>query len=839
MFFRSLFAKDRAHSSRSKRTLRLQLEHLETRLVPTCSNSFITGGVLTLNCDNSSNDVETYLDGAGEFREQIFRFRNGSGGFSTTGDFIANFSSIQINPGAGNNNVTIDTAARPLLVNSGGGVDDVFVGQNGLVFTAPITVQNPITGYTFLHVTDQNNPNATTATLTNSRLTLQSGGQTQEINYHPHDLRGLDIHLGSRDIVNVVSTPESGFAGGLITTVVGGTNTDTINVLATSTDGPLHVQGQSPNARVNVGNSTNGVQDINGGVNIQNSRGRTELHVDDTGDMRDHLMATQFLPGFGFDIISGLAPAEIAYRGVQTGAVTITLGSGNNTFTVENTNTAALLPTTLITGSGNAVNRVNVLGTTGPPALDVLGRGPNTTVILGNSTNGVQDIRGAVIIGNAGGRTTLSVDDTGDRLDQTARQKQDLLGLGFEEILGLAPAEIDYGEVQTGAVTITLGSGNNTFTFENTNTAGVATTTLNSGPGNNIVNVLRTTEPLHVIGGGGPDNVNIGNAGSLAGILGAISVSNPPANGFTALTINDQADTVGRAISVSNSAVSFGGVPISYEQSGLRALTVNAGIGDNIFMVASLPNSGFAGGLVTTLNGGGGTNTLQGPNTPTGFNIAGRNAGTLTSGGVGAFFSNFQNLTGGSGGDNFTFADGAGIDGNINDSGAANTLDYSAYSTDVYANLQTGAATGVAGGIASIQNVTGGQGNNILVGNGGNVLTVFGGHNLVIAGGSASTLNGGNGTNILIGGTTDYDADFASLRAILDFWNTVTPDNYDDSVNALLAGTGVPPLNTNTVHSNGGGNQFSGGALNLYFGSHDSGLDTFDPDPPNGRVIEI
>src|SRR5207249_423778 len=119
-------------------------------------------------------------------------------------------------------------------------------------------------------------------------------------------------------------------------------------------------------------------------------------------------------------------------------------------------------------------------------------------------THGVQDIQGAVTLqGNFSGRTTLNVNDTGNNLRTTARQV--LPGMGFDIIRNLAPADIAYRGVQTGAVNITLGSGTNTFTFENTNTAGSDPTTLNTGPGNNIVNVLRTTGPL-TVNGGGPDN---------------------------------------------------------------------------------------------------------------------------------------------------------------------------------------------------------------------------------------------------------------------------------------------------------------------------------------------
>src|SRR5439155_983704 len=157
-------------------------------------------------------------------------------------------------------------------------------------------------------------------------------------------------------------------------------------------------------AIVNLGNSAHGVQDIRGALNLQNSGGRTTLNVDDTGNCYD-TTAKQPLPGMGFDIIRSLAPADILYRGVQTGAVNITLGSGANTFTVENTNTAGDgSATTLNTGPGNAVNIVNVLGTNGTTPLIVVGHGPNTTVNVGNPTHGVQDIQAAVTLhGNFSG----------------------------------------------------------------------------------------------------------------------------------------------------------------------------------------------------------------------------------------------------------------------------------------------------------------------------------------------------------------------------------------------------------------------------------------------------
>jgi hypothetical protein len=150
----------------------------------------------------------------------------------------------------------------------------------------------------------------------------------------------------------------------------------------------------------------------------------------------------------------------------------------------------------------------------------------------------------------------------------------------------------------------------------------------------------------------------------------------------------------------------------------------------------------------------------------------------------------------------------------INAGGGTNTLDYSAYSTDVYVNLQTSTATDLAG-MSNIQNVTGGAGNNILVGNGGNVLTGGNGFNLLIAGATASTLTGGSGNDILIGGTTNYDTDQATLTAILAEW---------------VANHDTPLLDATTVLSNGAANQLTGGTGNdLFFARLAQELLDFDP----------
>jgi hypothetical protein len=155
----------------------------------------------------------------------------------------------------------------------------------------------------------------------------------------------------------------------------------------------------------------------------------------------------------------------------------------------------------------------------------------------------------------------------------------------------------------------------------------------------------------------------------------------------------------------------------------------------------------------------------------------------------------------------------------------------------VYVNLQTGTATELAGGVASIQKVTGSDFNDILVGKGGNVLDGNGGRDLLIAGSAAGTLIGGDGEDILIGGTTDYDQDTAALAAILAAWTDPNLD-YATRVANLSAGTGVPVLNATTAHANGGGNTLTGGAgLDLFLG--DLAKDSTDRDLQTETLVSI
>src|SRR5690606_8019334 len=103
---------------------------------------------------------------------------------------------------------------------------------------------------------------------------------------------------------------------------------------------------------------------------------------------------------------------------------------------------------------------------------------------------------------------------------------------------------------------------------------------------------------------------------------------------------------------------------------------LNGGMSDDEFFM-------MGGTISGNINGSGGTNTLAANNTTNTWNISSTDAGTVT--GVGGNFASIQNLTGGSGTDNFIFANNADVTGLINGGSLAttNTLNYFAYTTPV------------------------------------------------------------------------------------------------------------------------------------------------------------
>jgi hypothetical protein len=217
--------------------------------------------------------------------------------------------------------------------------------------------------------------------------------------------------------------------------------------------------------------------------------------------------------------------------------------------------------------------------------------------------------------------------------------------------------------------------------------------------------------------------------------------------------------------------------------------------------------------------------TLIGTNTTTTWNITGANAGNVN----GTFFyRSVENLAGGTASDTFAVTGGF-VSGTVRGGTGAitNTLDYSQGFGGSQVNLQTGAATGIGGGIGQIQNLIGKDSNdvgnfdtligantqntwNILAKNSGNIngtFTFTGIENLT--GGSnpdVFRLNGGT----FVSGTINGDAN-RNGGDWLDYTSFITAVNVN-----LAAGTGTgvgSVVNIQNVHGGEGVNTLAGNSL--------------------------
>src|SRR5262249_2889540 len=132
------------------------------------------------------------------------------------------------------------------------------------------------------------------------------------------------------------------------------------------------------NARttVNVGNATNGLQDIRGPLNITNVPSYTQLNVDDTADLvgQSAVLSANNVTG----TIHNLAPADITYETTYADVSGLTIRASNggpNTFCILSTYSNT--PVTLYTGrQGDTIN-------------------------IGNSGNGLSAIQSTVNLVNA------------------------------------------------------------------------------------------------------------------------------------------------------------------------------------------------------------------------------------------------------------------------------------------------------------------------------------------------------------------------------------------------------------------------------------------------------
>ncbi|MCP4277057.1 MAG: hypothetical protein GY779_11975, partial [Gammaproteobacteria bacterium] len=282
--------------------------------------------------------------------------------------------------------------------------------------------------------------------------------------------------------------------------------------------------------------------------------------------------------------------------------------------------------------------------------------------------------------------------------------------------------------------TLTIGSGV-TFTEKvivTSNTNGSETVTVTDGThdwqvtGSNTGTLTNTNLKFNnfenLTGGTGRDRFVFWNGGSLDGLItGGDGFSEDTVDMFRLGTV---AVTLGQDITgietivgnYNDSTLTATNSANSWNITGYNTGSVDGvkffgftdltgGTGDDDFTVASgaTLNGAIDGG------GGTGTNTLTQADGTNTWGITGADRGTLTD--ITSGFSNIQNLTGGSGDDDFTVASGATLNGAIKGGTGTNTLTQADGNNDWrITGVDRGTLTDITSGFGNIQRLTGGSG---------------------------------------------------------------------------------------------------------------------------------
>jgi hypothetical protein len=297
--------------------------------------------------------------------------------------------------------------------------------------------------------------------------------------------------------------------------------------------------------------------------------------------------------GNGTDVV------EIARGGFNLdtiqGPVTVHGGSGTGTVIAEDsnypTNTSYAITGSSVSRPGSAVISYNNISR----FVSIRGGfGNNTYNVLGTLQSPVQVFAGISGLGS----NTLNIDD-GFNAANT-----------IYTITGSSVARTGSGDVIYINITnLVTNGGNGTNTYNVLSTPSLYPTSLNTGSGVDTVNVQSTAGPLSIVsaGGGGLDIVNIGNAGSVQGILGSVTVTNPVS--FTRLNVDDSSDPNPRSVNLSASGLigiisGLAPAPIDYATTAINSLTVRGGTGGNTLTITALL-------VPTTLATGSGGDTVH------------------------------------------------------------------------------------------------------------------------------------------------------------------------------------------------------------------------------------
>jgi hypothetical protein len=592
--------------------------------------------------------------------------------------------------------------------------------------------------------------------------------------------------------------------------------------------------------RVNVINAedvTVGQQVADNRFSMANIRSQVSVGVpvDGTLSVRNNADPTARIVNVRSDRVEGF-PVTVFY-GLAPGARTrlnLTTGDGNDTINVLSTPPAGAIGVTISTNGGK--DTFNVEGNTS--ILRLNGGADDDTFNMAPTSQNLSTLDRQVLIQGGTGANSLVVND----------QSRSTAGFVYDATLA---DETIGSAIQISVVFIEGGPVDQaTVRYDDVQSVQFFAPT-------GFFHVLSTAPGVNTVIANFAARVDIGNAGSLDGIQGPLTI-----NRADLIVFDDSAQTTPQHYDIQANSENQ---TSSVDRGGMATVTFGdftSLIPSTVRLEAGHANDGFTvrslrGGNGTyVLDGHGGNNALAGPDTNNLWEVTDLDAGRLNTR---VNFQNVGGLQGGAKDDHFRLSDQKGVTGFISGQPilivlpdvAFDTIDYSQWTTavggannGVIVNLaeQRGrnVAFGTAGRLTGMDAIFGSQLNDTLTGDGGaNVILGLGGDDTIDGGGGKGILIGGLGadtitngnfeTIIVAGNTANGSISFGrvasittpdAMKALHDEW-TRTDLSYQQRVDHIRNGGGLNgsvKLNSATIHDDNAADIIHAGtALDLIF----------------------
>lgn len=545
----------------------------------------------------------------------------------------------------------------------------------------------------------------------------------------------------------------------------------------------------------------------NDSIIVSGISGPTKINTG-TGDDKIYLRATkaeQFLAPLVID--AGVGSNYFEFSDTVPGGTNVIAKASD--FTSTNVPLGASLSwaapgphnTVIKTGASNDTVHVKATDLFSTLKVFTYGGADSVTVgdiVYGGMINGsaLALIKGSIFLDTGSGANEITIDDN------TAKVGHGNVIVNATQVLNYAPKPINY--VSTGgSLGLTLHGSNfgplaETFIIQGPN----AELTLYANDGNDTIRIEKLTQFAAIFGGLGNDIFQFSNPGlSLSSVVAPVILLGD--DGTDQLLVNDQGAPANQTYALTPYAlVRSGAGAINFDK--IEKMEVNAGnFKDIVTVLAPAPMDPLLPEV--SFNGGGGVDSLVGPNSENTWLLTGPNTGFLNT----TFsFKNFEGLTGGTNKDLFKPSSSTVFLGNLSGGSGVDTLDYGTFISAVTVNLTTSIVSQISGTAVLFENAIGGSGNDFLIGNtlanrleGGNgndiILglagndVLFGGNGIdfIIGGMGADTIDGGADDDLLIGGGTIHDGNQPALVLILNEWSR-TNLGYQGRITNLRNGGG-------------------------------------------------